>query len=415
METNSNDGSGKAPRTPVPLVCYDKLQAAVFELYKLDHTFDPNTPPPAYMTPAYFEELVFRSVTELHSYLHTMPAQQASELAYSYSRCVTYLSDHINMGKGSLDPSRWTDRIDLMYAVGERLIYLITMVQQYFGDNYLLQLKVPDAVFEDKEEKTICKQLELLQKYMKGRHLDQELVSLVLHPLKGMAYDFHNITLNWQQLRYNKDLMTQLLAFYKKEKFTNESLLHLLMENNYNSASMIRLYKQELLSQLNARHTIAKKILFLRESLVRARLWQLPDYTGLHPDKPSVKEIIVPALEELLSIQQIQEAEENRKKKSLPVKQNIHVTAWFVRIWTEVMLENNVKFTDSTEAFAEIHLIKGYTANIADRLYRLSYEMDDDSYDDVTDVIDACRDFVEQEWAAIKAKKTLEAKKGAKK
>jgi hypothetical protein len=415
MSANFPSGFVPGPNTPVPLVCFNKLQAEVYELLKVDHKFDHSIPPPTHLTLGYFEELIFKSIQELQSYLATMQTQAAAELAYNYAGCVTFLSDHVNMVASELWPSPWTDRIDISYQLRTDLIDLVAMVHQYWGDTRLLTLKVPDASFDDREEKPLRAQLAQLQKHLRGRQLDQDLAELVQAPFITILDRFDKTKVTWQLLYYSKQLMERLLAAAKKEKLSNDALQKLLMENNFNHPTFIQFYVRYIQSQLNGIRDNDKKKLFLQDKLLHARLWQEPEYQALYTDKPNVKDLVLPALEGLLGMLQLQD-EMKPAKKPLPARYDLHIIAWFIRMWKEIMFESNVNMTEAADAFAGIFSIKDCAANnLAARFRNESYELDEASFLEIRRILNKWLDFLEREWKRIQAKKPEDTKHNYKK
>jgi hypothetical protein len=221
-----------------------------------------------------------------------------------------------------------------------------------------------------------------------------------------MVRHFYQIQLTWQRFNYNKQLMKKLMALYKNEKFTNQSLLDLLMKYNFNHPEVINLYMESIEAQMDNRRSTAKKILFLRESQKKARLWHIPEFKGLHPDATCVRDTIITSLEDHVAIQEIHEAEEALKDTDgMPLTTSPKITSWLIRIFREKIMPASVSHKDAIAAFQKVFLIK----SSPDRIYNTSFQMDEDEYDEISTLFKKFQRFLDDKWKRIKLKKAAES------
>jgi hypothetical protein len=382
------------------------LQDAVYEVTRVEYNWRLDRKR-IFMAPCHYRELTLRSVKELNLQLHTKPAAEAGDFAHGYLRCITVLVDQVyNGGKDiSQEDPKMAQRCELIHGLWTDLLALIEDVKLHWADCNAGALKVPTAVFEPEEE-ALREQVWQLEKCLKGRHLDKELVELILEPFHQMVHHFHRIQLTWQRFNYNKQLMKKLMALYKEKKFTNESLLDLLMKYNFNHPEVINLYMESIETQMAGRRPIQKKILFLRESQKKARSWHIPEFKGLHPDATCVRDTIITSLEDHVAIQEIHEAEEALKDTDgMPLAIETKLACWLIRMLREIVIDSSVSLKSAIANFKKIFLIRINP----DSTYNASFEMNEDEYDEFSALIKRFQRFLDDEWKRIKLKKASES------
>jgi hypothetical protein len=151
------------------------------------------------------------------------------------------------------------------------------------------------------------------------------------------------------------------------------------------------------------RHTaFERKMELLKNERINTRLWHLPEHKGLYPAEQSTKDIVLLSLDDLLSIQELQHGEAQRKAAvAFPVKKEYRIIGWFTRMWKEVILQPSVHIRDVTDAFADMHAISCGK----DRFYNDSCEMEEEDYYDICADLSECQRYVDREWKRIKQKK----------
>lgn len=402
MKTNEPDGS--TPPQLAHFERYNELQQAVYHLLPLDFLFDIYAPVDNKLSAGYFRDLILKSLREFHCHMQAKTQAEVTELGFTYLRCITFLADHANLLCKSLTKAQAMERGELAEAIVDDLLDLIIGVHQYWGDCHADQIKVPDVLFERNEEKILQEQYEQVKKMLKMRHIDSELADILLPPLYEITYDFYNAkTLTWQRLRYSKLFMSKLLALQKKGKITTELLLTKLMELNYNHAAVTGLYIKMIRKQMTGCSSIIERMQFLREERINTRGWHLPEHKGLHPAEACTKDIVMPSLDDLLSIQEMQYESQRKLAVVLPTKKKeTMVIAWMIKIWKEIMLLPSVSYSEAVDAFFATH---GFDVGAERVKNALSEMVTKDDHDKVSDEVAEAQRMVDIEWKRNKEKK----------
>jgi arsenate reductase-like glutaredoxin family protein len=378
------------------------LQEAVYELTKPE--YDAQKDRQRTLQPFFrFRELIERSVKELNLYLHTKTRVEVHEMVHNYLHCVTILANQVYEGQRHLLVNwDWEERAELIRVLCSNLLDIIKNVQYHWHDCNPLALPVPRSVFEEQEEKNLCRQVKKVLKVMRAGNVNPELSAIVAKPLHSMAFRFLYEQLSWQRMYYNKQLMKQILYLHDQAALNTQSLLDLLMEYNFNHPDLIRLYIKHIKAELsNKRATISRKK-FLTATIADAKIWQIPEYKGLNPNESCLKDRLLPSLEELLKVQLLQEQEDAEKKSAgLPVnpvvKRNVKLMAWLAKDFKENMLDKSVSQKEANDALSSILAIDksvGYLCNAA------SKKMDQETYDLASDIADNRQVELDKEWKA---------------
>jgi hypothetical protein len=287
-------------------------------------------------------------------------------------------------------------------------VEIIEKTQLYWPDCNAQALKVPDSVFELEWKDKLRDLFREVEPCLKARKMDKVLADRVYKPLSEMASWMCQMPLTWQRMYYYEELMLRIIELNNNGKVTNESLLNLLLNSNYNHSDIIYRYTQQMKAGLDKQQGATNKIAFLRQVESDVRLWQLPEHKGLNPDAPSVQEVILPLLQTQLSIQQELKLLEVPKNgpgtRSMVTKTDTWVTGWVIRILKETGLEHSPNLLDIMEGFCDEASINGSKDMTGKRLYNASYEMQDTIYYSVDGYFDECKAFARREWLKSKNK-----------
>jgi hypothetical protein len=408
MNTNSPDQDPSSYNPFIHLPSFKALQDAVFEAVKIGYNEIIDRRTVGIPAALFFRGLIQQTTVELNGHLHTRPASEVRDLIFGYLRCVTVLADKAYDGSKDMPTDdTWNHRSELLEGLYSDLLEIIENAQLYWGDCNVLALKVPDSVFELEWKDKLRDLFWEIEPCLKARKLDKSLSKIVYEPLREMASWLCRMPLTWQRMYYYQQLMQRISKQHKEGKLTNETLLNLLLNINFNTPEVIQLYIQQLKEGLDKERGATNKIIYLKKKESDALLWLLPEYKGMLPDSPSVQEVILPLIQAQLSIQQeLKQLEKNNKLThfSITTSTDTAVTAWLIRIWKEKSLKESPKLEDMFEGFCQIASVNGARDMHPKTLYNACFQIPDAVYYNVDGHLDEWKAFVRKEWQKGKNK-----------